>query len=398
MADAKNDNAIQGDGENIELTDKPEGEKSKTEVSKLTRDLLQSPEAIAAFEQKLASMVGRNSGYISSLPKCVKRRIKALKRIQSEYHVTESKFYEELHELECKYAQLYKPFLEKRRDIVTATKEPTDSECEWQSEEEDEDEEEEKPKATITEIDETKKDDDKTENSSPKSPFDENTKGIPEFWLTLFKNVDILSSMIQEHDEPILKSLNDVHAKLLSGDKKGFILEFTFGENEYFENTILTKEYAMRFVPDTKDPLDYEGPQIIKCTGCKINWKKGKNVTVKNVKAKQKGKTGPKKMVTKTVKCDSFFNFFSPPDSPEDEEEEDEETQTILMQDYEVGQLLQQTIIPKAVLYFTGEALENDDEDYDYGEEEEGEDYDEDEDPDYKPKPGAEKPGDCKQQ
>jgi len=33
------------------------------------------------------------------------------------------------------------------------------------------------------------------------------------------------------------------------------------------------------------------------------------------------------------------------------------------MQDYEVGQLLHQTIIPKAVLYFTGEALENDDED-----------------------------------
>lgn len=48
---------------------------------------------------------------------------------------------------------------------------------------------------------------------------------------------------------------------------QGFVLEFSFGENEYFENTILTKEYVMRFVPDTKDPLDYEGPQIIKCTG-----------------------------------------------------------------------------------------------------------------------------------
>lgn len=26
---------------------------------------------------------------------------------------------------------------------------------------------------------------------------DKNTKGIPEFWLTIFKNVDLLSAMIQ---------------------------------------------------------------------------------------------------------------------------------------------------------------------------------------------------------
>lgn len=31
-------------------------------------------------------------------------------------------------------------------------------------------------------------------------------KGIPEFWLTVFKNAD-LSVMVQEHDEPILKTL-----------------------------------------------------------------------------------------------------------------------------------------------------------------------------------------------
>lgn len=35
------------------------------------------------------------------------------------------------------------------------------------------------------------------------------------------------------------------------------------------------------------------------------------------------------------------------------------------MQDFEVGQTLQQNIIPKAVLYFTGEALEGGDEDDD---------------------------------
>lgn len=34
--------------------------------------------------------------------------------------------------------------------------------------------------------------------------------GIPEFWLTIFKNTEVLQDMIQEHDEPILKSLKDI--------------------------------------------------------------------------------------------------------------------------------------------------------------------------------------------
>ena len=47
---------------------------------------------------------------------------------------------------------------------------------------------------------------------------------------------------------------------------------------------------------------------------CTIDWKKGKNVTVKLVKKTQKHKNrGTKRTVTQTVKTDSFFNFFDPP-------------------------------------------------------------------------------------
>ena len=47
---------------------------------------------------------------------------------------------------------------------------------------------------------------------------------------------------------------------------------------------------------------------------CSITWNKGKNVTVKVVKKKQKHKgRGTTRTVTKTVQNDSFFNFFSPP-------------------------------------------------------------------------------------
>lgn len=49
-------------------------------------------------------------------------------------------------------------------------------------------------------------------------------------------------------------------------------------------------------------------------TRCTIDWQKGKNVTVKLIKKVQKHKgRGTKRTVTKTVKADSFFNFFDPP-------------------------------------------------------------------------------------
>ena len=50
------------------------------------------------------------------------------------------------------------------------------------------------------------------------------------------------------------------------------------------------------------------------CCSCTIDWKKGKNVTVKVIKKMQKHKgRGTKRTVTKTVQNDSFFNFFGPP-------------------------------------------------------------------------------------
>jgi nucleosome assembly protein 1-like 1 len=43
----------------------------------------------------------------------VKRRLKALKRLQFESTKVEAKFYEEYHALEMKYQSLYQPFREK---------------------------------------------------------------------------------------------------------------------------------------------------------------------------------------------------------------------------------------------------------------------------------------------
>lgn len=52
---------------------------------------------------------------------------------------------------------------------------------------------------------------------------------------------------------------------------------------------------------------------------CTIEWTKGKNVTLKTIKKKQKHKgRGTVRTVTKTVPNDSFFNFFTPPEGKSD--------------------------------------------------------------------------------
>ena len=44
--------------------------------------------------------------------------------------------------------------------------------------------------------------------------------GIPEFWLTIFKNVDMLQEMVQEHDEPVLAALTDVKVTFSDGSSE----------------------------------------------------------------------------------------------------------------------------------------------------------------------------------
>jgi nucleosome assembly protein 1-like 1 len=48
--------------------------------------------------------------------------------------------------------------------------------------------------------------------------------------------------------------------------------------------------------------------------GCTVNWKPGKDTTTATVEKRQKHKkNGTIRTVTKTVKMNSFFNFFNPP-------------------------------------------------------------------------------------
>uniref|UniRef100_A0A6I8NZB7 Nucleosome assembly protein 1 like 4 n=1 Tax=Ornithorhynchus anatinus TaxID=9258 RepID=A0A6I8NZB7_ORNAN len=293
-----------------------------------------------------------------SLPRAVKRRIDALKQLQVKCAHIEARFYEEVHDLERKYAAFYQPLFDKRRDFVTGDVEPTDAESEWHSEGEEEEKLAGQLKSSVVITDQ-------------EPPAEEpNPKGIPEFWFTIFRNVDMLSELVQEYDEPILKHLQDIKVKFSEpGQPMAFMLEFHFEANDYFTNSVLTKTYKMKSEPDTTDPFSFEGPEIVDCEGCAIEWKRGKNVTVKTIKKKQKHKgRGTVRTVTKQVPSDSFFNFFSPIRASGDGEALDEDSEFTLATDFEIGHFFRERVVPRAVLYFTGEAIE-DDENFEEGEE-----------------------------
>lgn len=318
----------------------------------------------------IGSVVQQQKTMLEALPMPVKKRLNALKNLQLKATHLEADFYREVHDLECKYHLKYHPLYELRNEIVTGRYEPSDAESEFHIGEEEKDglSTEFQTKVNIVCQDESK-----VENGIPETPP---VLGIPDFWLTIFKNVQLLSDMVQEHDEPILKHLEDIKI-IFNKDSMGFSLEFHFAINEYFSNSVLTKEYQMKCEPEDDDPFNFEGPEIFSCKGCIIDWKKGMNVTVKTIKKKQKHKSkGSVRTITKVVRNDSFFNFFSPPTVPQDPEDLDEDTQTLLTTDFEIGHYIRERIVPHAVLYYTGEALA--DEEYEDEEEEEEED-DEDE-------------------
>ena len=85
--------------------------------------------------------------------------------------------------------------------LVKGDYEPTEDECEWPSESEDEDE-----SALAKEVNEKAK----LETEEKKTEEEKDVKGVPQFWLTIFKNVEMISDMIQEADEPALETLKDV--------------------------------------------------------------------------------------------------------------------------------------------------------------------------------------------
>lgn len=250
---------------------------------------------------------------VKSLPAPLQNRITALKNLQLSHLKMEAEFFDEVYKLEKKYQEKYQELFEKRKCIVNGEVEPEKEEPKWKVDPEE---------IKIEDLPDFSK------LLKKVKEIPEDTKGIPNFWLTIFRNTEILSEMVQEHDEPVLQKLTDITIKY--DDEHSYTLEFHFDKNEYFSNKVLTKQYFLKSALDEDYPFGFEGPEIYKCKGCNINWEKKMNLTVKTITKKQKHKQrGALRTIVKQVPNDSFFNFFNPPEVSDDKEEIDEESQGV---------------------------------------------------------------------
>lgn len=347
---------------------------------------------VSALKSKLKSLAGEHSDVLETLSLDVRKRVEVLRDMQKQHDELEAKFFEERAALEAKYQKLYEPLYAKRYDIVNGVVEVEGVATEDVN-------------AAATEV----KDGESTKE-----------KGVPGFWLMAMKANEVLCEEIQERDEEALKFLKDIKWARLE-EPKGFKLEFFFDSNPYFRNSVLTKIYHM---------IDDDEPILEKAIGTEIEWFPGKCLTQKVLKKKPKKGSKNAKPITKTESCESFFNFFNPPQVPEDDEDIDEdaaeELQNLMEQDYDIGSTIRDKIIPHAVSWFTGEAVQDDDypdlvgegeddeedEDDDEEEEEEDDEDDDDEEDEEESKPkkksvtaqkkntgeAVERPAECQQQ
>jgi nucleosome assembly protein 1-like 1 len=235
----------------------------------------QNPALVSMIQGKLGTLVGRSSGYVENLPAPVRRRVAGLKGIQKEHAKLEAEFQEEVLNLEKKYFAKFTPLYQKRAGIVNGESEPTEAEVEAGKAGEDEDEQEdEKPEVKVDAADAV-----------------DDTKGVPEFWLSAMKNQVSLAELITDQDEKALRHLTDIRMEYL--DRPGFKLIFEFSPNDFFSKKTLSKTYFYR------EENGYGGDFIYDhAEGETIDWKPNKDLTVRVESKKQRNKSKSRRQRT----------------------------------------------------------------------------------------------------
>lgn len=302
-----------------------------------------SHQEICKMVQSVATTMERNTHFriLSRLPMDVRRRLRALRKLQMETSAVEMEFHEKQFELEKEFQTKHQEIFNKRFEIITGVYEPTDEECDIPDpdifkriDETSEIFTKLRQESETKEVDTSHSDGyvDKTKNVETQAT------GIPNFWFHILYSNPTFDFLIQKDDELILNHLIDIRTVYKSEPHFSFTLEFEFSPNPFFENSILTKEYFLKMKSD--DLICYDGPVIYKTVGCEIFWK-------------QENLSHP-----------SIFDFFNPPELPEDVLDPSyEEIKNLLENDFEIGDYVKDNIVPKAILYFTGERDDGDSDD-----------------------------------
>jgi len=170
---------------------------------------------------------------------------------------------------------------------------------------------------------------------------------IPSFWISVFLNHPQLSTYLDQEDEAILQHLKRVDVEEHDDIKSGYRIKFTFDQNSFFDNDVLTKEFNINETSETT------------CKATPIRWK---NESKNGPASKEAGNDRKRSHDTNESGSSSFFSWFaSTSDAGSDE----------------FGEILKDDIFVNPLQYYL--AASADDEDNSGGENEEEEDGDNEE-------------------
>lgn len=265
---------------------------------------------------------------LQNLPPLLLARVQSLQELNTQRDSIMEQYLQERAALEVKYRTLCEPLYEQRAKVVRGD---CDGEIQVSTNDSTDDDDDEPP-----------------------------PKGIPQFWVCAMGHMEDVAELLTEEDVDCLEHLTDIQCHEMENGK-GFRLEFHFNNdtNPYFTNAVLTKRYT---VPNL---LVADEPILKNVQGCEIDWKDADRcLTFRTVEKKQRGKGkhgGKVRTVRKQERQDSFFHFFSPPKLPSMEEMDEDEAERLeeaFDADYDVAQALRLHVCPKAVLWFTGQGME----------------------------------------
>eukprot|EP00536_Pseudo-nitzschia_multiseries_P002575 jgi/Psemu1/294871/fgenesh1_pm.34_\ len=258
----------------------------------------------------------------------MKLRVEKLREISSEREELMKTYLAERAAMEAKFQKLSEPLYERRKEVVLGN------------------------------LDDEIASAGATEESESEAEGEKRDKGIPMFWTCVIQQMPVTQGIVSENDIECLCHLEDIKCFNYENGE-GFRLEFHFAPNDYFENSVLTKSY------DVPNLLLADEPILKNVEGCEIEWKPNNCLTHTDVTKQQRGtgkNAGQVRTVTKKVACDSFFNFFKPPLMPSLDTMDEEEClrlEAAFNEDYDVAQAFRSHIIPKAIEWFVGDAMEN---------------------------------------
>lgn len=362
------------------------GENKEQSVKNILKDVPDAQKLLSSYLQdELSNLEGAQSDYLASLTVEEKQIMYALKAQEEKIRSMDYDYQLELYQLDAKYQKLRNETVYKSRtDLINGKEDPKLEDMQL-------------GKSLIEEQDEEDAEEDDEEIVETGLKYE----GIDSFWLTCLSNLKASSATITDRDSEVLSYLTNIKLDYLPLKKAeeqdifGYALIFEFAENPFFSNEKLIKTYFYANDTDYEGGLVYRESRLLQ----PIDWKSDEmNVTVEvSVKKQKSKKTGKVRSLKELLDVESFFSFFAPPDlSVLDEIEDDDEAYEMQLAfeeqlglDYAIAEEIKSDLIPRAIDWFTGEALQykddseeeddDDDDDDEYTDEDDDEEDDEDE-------------------